>query len=551
MKKTISYVIGSLLLFATFAAAQSSSDTGASNEIQHDPVLRAMSEELQRSKEQLKLDQMQRPYYLEFSVIDVEQYAAEAEFGGLRVDQHARNRAVRAVVRIGDYKQDSYFRSGEGVVELLPIDNDPEAIRHQLWLATDEAYKRAAAALTEKLAALKEIETAQDVDDFSHEKPSQYITESALIPRDAESWRDTLKTISALYMLDPQLESWRANVNFMTQTRYFINSEGTVLRRSSPFYTVSITGSTQSADGMRLDLGHTWAVADAKELPSSAEVRAEAEKTIKTLTALRSAPQVEEEYRGPVLMAPDASSSLFASLIAPNISGRKPRFGTFARTAGDYASSYKMRVLPDFITVVDDPTIRESHGRSLLGSYGYDDEGVAARPVTVIDKGILVNYLVGRQPIRDFTNSNGHGRAGAAGAANPHIGNLFVKAQSPVSPEELKTKLIQMCKDQGRPYGYLVKSLGNAATPRLLYRVYASDGHEELVRGAIFNQLDTRAIRTDLIAAGDDAQVDNRAEQVPSSIVAPSLLFDELEIKRNNQGKEKLPLYPPPGVAGQ
>lgn len=548
MKKTNLLAIISLLLVATFAVAQNASDASAASaaEVQRDPVLRAMSEELQRSKEELKLDQMQRPYYLEFSVVDVEQYTAEAEFGGLRVDQHARNRAVRAVVRIGDYKQDSYFRGGEGVVELLPIDNDVEAIRHQLWLATDEAYKRAAAALTEKLAALKEIETAQDVDDFSHEKPSQYVAAPVSISQNADSWRDTLKAVSSLYTLDPQLESWRANVNFMTQTRYFINSEGTVLRRSSPFYTVSITGSTQSSDGMRLDLDHTWAVADAKELPSGAEVRSEAEKTIKTLVALRSAPQVEEEYRGPVLMSPDASSSLFAGLVAPNVSGRKPRFGTFARTAGDYASSYKMRVLPDFITVVDDPTARNSNGRSLLGFYGYDDEGVAARPVTVIDKGVLVNYLVGRQPIRDFTNSNGHGRATPAGPANPHIGNLFVRAQNAVSADELKAKLIQMCKDQGRPYGYLVKSLGSASTPRLLYRVYASDGHEELVRGAIFNQLDTRAIRTDLIAAGDDPQVDNRAEQVPSSIIAPSLLFDELEIKRNNQGKEKLPLYPPP-----
>lgn len=546
MKKIFIPLTTTLLALSSFLAGQNSTSP-TSAEVQRDPILRAMSEELQRSKDQLKLDHMDRPYYLEYSVVDMEQYTAEAEFGGLRVDQHGRNRVVRAVVRIGDYKQDSFYRSGEGVAELLPIDNDPEAIRHQLWLATDEAYKRAAAALTEKLAALKQIENAQDVDDFSHEQPAQQLSAAASIPQDTESWRQTLKTVSALYTLDPQLESWRATVNFTTQTRYFMNSEGTVLRLCSPYYTVSIAGSTQSSDGMRLDLGKTWAVADAKELPSSAEVRATAEKTIKTLAELRSAPQVEEEYRGPVLMSPDAAGSLFAGLVAPNISGRKPRFGTFARTAGDYASSYKMRVLPDFITVIDDPTIRSSNGRSLLGSYDFDDEGVAARPVTVIEKGILINYLLGRQPIRDFTNSNGHGRAAFAGPANPHIANLFVKAQNAVSPEELKAKLIQMCKDQGRPYGYLVKSLANSSSPRLLYRVYAKDGHEELVRGAIFNQLDTRAIRTDLIAAGNDAEVDNRAEQILNSIVSPSLLFDELELKRNNQGKEKLPLYPSPG----
>ena len=551
MKIRIVNLLPLLLLIATSLVAQSNPQTVSDSEVQRDPVLRAMSEELQRSKEQLKLADMQRPYYLEYSVVDVEQYSAEAEFGGLRVDQRARTRILRAVVRIGDYKQDSYYRSGEGVVELLPTDNDVEAIRHQLWLATDEAYKRAAAALTEKLAALKQIETAQEVDDFSHEQPAHYFASSAPIPRDLESWRDTLKAVSAIYTLDPQLQSWRADLNFTTQTRYFINSEGTVLRHSIPYYTLSILGNTQSSDGMRLDLGRTWAVTDVKELPATSEVRSAAEELIKTLGELRTAPQVEEEYRGPVLMSPDASSTLFANLVAPNISGRKPRFGTFGRTAGDYASSYKMRVLPDFITLIDDPTQATSNGRSLLGFYSYDDEGVAARPVTVVDKGVLVNYLVGRQPIRDFTISNGHGRSTTAGAANPHIGNLFVKVQNPLRPEDLKAKLIQMCKDQGRAYGYLAKSLSGASSPRLLYRVYASDGHEELVRGAVFNQLDTRAIRTDLIAAGDDGRVDNRAEQIPNSIIAPSLLFDELEIKRSNQGKEKLPLYPPPDVQGK
>lgn len=554
MTKPIASVV-TLLLLATFAVAQSASSAQSAiapnDEAQRDPVLRAMQEELLRSKQDLKLEQMQRPYYIEYSIVDLQQYSAEAEFGGVRVDQHAHNRAVRAVVRIGDYKQDSYYRSGEGVIELLPIDNDPDAIRHQLWLATDEAYKHAAAALTEKLAALKQIESAQEVDDFSHEQPARYFGEAKPLPQDTAQWRDAVKSISAMYTLDPQLESWRANVNFTTQTRYFVNSEGTAVRRSMPFYTVSFSGSTQASDGMRLDLGRTWAVADPNELPSITDVHAAAEKLIKRLAALRAAPQVEEEYRGPVLMSPDASGALFATLVAPNVSGRKPRFGTFARTAGEYASSYKSRVLPDFITVVDDPTQKTANGRTLLGSYAYDDEGVAARPVTVIENGKLVNYLLGRQPIRDFTTSNGHGRSGPAGAAQPHIGNLFIKAENAVSAEELKARLIQMCKDQGRAYGYLVRSLANAGAPRLLYRVYVSDGHEELVRGAMFNQLDTRAIRTDLIAAGNDAQVDNRAEQVPSSIIAPSLLFDELEIKRANQSKEKLPLYPPPDVAKQ
>jgi TldD protein len=508
-----------------------------------------MSEELERSKDQLKLQSQQRPYYVEYSVIDLDQYSAEAEFGGVRVDQRGHNRLVRAVVRIGDYKQDSFYAAGQGVVDLLPIDDNGDALRHTLWIATDRAYKSAAAALTQKQAVLKQYETEQGVDDFSREQAKQSFAKPQALDVDTHQWRELARSISAMYTADPDLESWRASVNFSVQTRYFVNSEGTVLRQSRPQYLVALNGSTQSSDGMRLDLSRTWAIADAKELPSPQDVKTAAEKTLARLKELRSAPQVEEEYRGPVLFSADASGSIFAGLVAPNIEGNKPRFGTFGRTSGDYASSYKVRVLPDFLSVADDPTTHRANGRTLLGSYDYDDEGVAARAVTVIDKGQLTNYLVGRQPIRDFGSSNGHGRAAVGGAASPNIGNLFVRASQTAKFDELKARLIQMCKDQARPYAYYVQSMGGASNPRLLYRVYASDGHQELVRGAIFNQLDTRALRSNIVAASDETEVDNRAEAIPISIIAPALLFDELELKRTTQSKEKLPLYPPPEKA--
>jgi predicted Zn-dependent protease len=182
-----------------------------------------------------------------------------------------------------------------------------------------------------------------------------------------------------------------------------------------------------------------------------------------------------------------------------------------------------------------------------------DDEGVKAEPVTVIDKGVLVNFLTGREPIKDFPHSNGHGRTALAGAPRPQISNLIFKASNGVPFEQLKQKLIQMCKDQGRPYGYYVETTGLRLAPRLLWRIYVNDGHQELVRGANFNQLDTRSLRSDLIAAGNDEYVYNRSDPVPSTIVAPSLLFDELEIQRANRTREKLPTYPAPPLttAGQ
>jgi predicted Zn-dependent protease len=300
-----------------------------------------------------------------------------------------------------------------------------------------------------------------------------------------------------------------------------------------------------------LERSHGYVVTRPDELPKPEEVEKDTQQLIATFAALRKAPLAEDEYRGPVLFSADAATSLFERLIVPNILGVRPELGNPARTRGDFASYFKSRVLPDFFTVVDDPRPRKMDNQTLAGSYDVDDEGTAAQTVTVIDKGVLTNYLLGREPIRDFPHSNGHGRISLAGAPRSQISNLIFSAANGVSFEELKKKLIALCKDQGRPYGYYVETTGPQLAPRLLWRVYVNDGHMELVRGAVFHQLDTRAIRNGIIAAGNDVYVYNRSEPLPSSIVAPSLLFDELEIQRSNRTKEKLPDYPAPALAAK
>jgi hypothetical protein len=267
---------------------------------------------------------------------------------------------------------------------------------------------------------------------------------------------------------------------------------------------------------------------------------------LQTVVALRKAPIVEEEYRGPVLFAPDAADDVVASLIGQNVVGRKPQLGKPNRTTGSFASSYKTKVLPSFLTVVDDPSMKEFAGKSTVGSYNVDSEGVKAQRVTVIDNGTLTNYLLGRQPIRDFPTSNGHGRAAPGVFPAPGLGVLLVQSSEAQSPEALKQRALQMVKDQGQPYAYRVETLGPGSSPRLLYRVYASDGHEELVRGAVFSELDVRAMRSDLIAAGNDPLVSNRSGGAPTTIISPSLLFGELEVKRADTSKDKLPEYPAP-----
>ena len=195
---------------------------------------------------------------------------------------------------------------------------------------------------------------------------------------------------------------------------------------------------------------------------------------------------------------------------------------------------------------MDDPTVAAYEGHRLLGGYVVDDEGIKPNRVSVIEKGQLINYLLGREPIRDFPNSNGHGRAAVTGPPMSSLGNLIVQTSEPFSTDDLKKKLIETCKQRNLPYGYFVGTLGPRLTPRLLYRVSTQDGHEELVRGAVFGDLDTRALRNNIVAAGKEIDSEDSLDPIAQSVVSPALLFDELEVKRGDTVKQKLPDYPPP-----
>jgi hypothetical protein len=541
-----------LIIFSAAALAGDSAPTAAASTVSSndhgDAVLKAMLTELKRSQESLQLGQMQRPYYIEYQVTELQDNIADATLGALRTDQVNSGRLVRVVVRIGDYKQDSYFGEGMGALEVMPTDNDEMALRRQLWLATDKAYKSALSGFTEKEAALKNVQTENDLADFSQEKPAQSVRNLATLDVDLDKWKQTLRATSDLFRNDPNLEMSSAMLNFRVLNRYFVNTEGTVSRNGKTIYTLLFSGSDQADDGMHLERSHGWVVAKSDELPKPDEIAKEAKLLIESFSALKKAPLVEDDYRGPVLFSADATTSLLERLIVPNILGIRPDLGNPARTNGEFASYYKGRVLSETFTVVDDPKAKEIDHQTLAGTYDVDDEGVEAQKVTVIDKGVLTNYLLGREPIRDFPHSNGHGRTPLAGAPRPQISNLIFKASNSIPFEDLKKKLIQMCKDQGRPYGYYVETTGPQLSPRLLWRVYVSDGHMELVRGAVFKQLDTRALRSDIVATGTDNYVYNRAEPLPSAIVAPSILFGELEIQRANRTREKLPQYSAPAL---
>jgi predicted Zn-dependent protease len=301
---------------------------------------------------------------------------------------------------------------------------------------------------------------------------------------------------------------------------------------------------------MRLSRDNGTVAASAKQLESAAAFRKRAIDDLKSFEELRNAPVVSaEDYHGPVLFSGDAMADVFTRLFVPNVEADRPEMGTTARTTGAYSSSYKSRVLPEMLSVTDDPMQTKFNGVELLGAYTIDDEGVPAQSVDIVVHGKLENFLIGREPVKDFDASNGHGRAAPAQAAHSRSGVVLIKADQPQSKDELNKHLLAMAKEQGKDV-YSVETLGGDLLPRLLYLVKA-DGTRQLVRGAVFDELDNRSLRSGIVAVGNDPFVSNSLGPVPQTIIAPSMLFDDIGVKRATLEQQKLPYYPPPAIGKQ
>ena len=529
----------------SFAAQSTRADA------EKDPVLKAMLTELDRSMAQLQLPGFAKPFYIQYRIEDVDDYQTKAEFGATEGGNHAHQRIARITVRVGDYKTDSSGGRGDGALERAGLGDDPIALRTALWSGTDQAYKAALAAYAQKQAELKQIQSPPETADFSKETAVISLADPEKLHVDEAAWAERVAKASGLYRTDPAVKAGEHDVQYSSAefharvtTTWIVDSEGTIVRKSSAGYQEGFGAGTQAADGMRLDRSFTTVGVTLKDLDSEETFNKHAVAEIASLTDLRKAPLVEEEYHGPVLLSADASADTMKSLVATSVLATRPKLGTEARTNGAFASSYHARVLPEFIDIVDDPALTTYDGKGLLGAYSIDDEGVPAQAVKLVTAGKLNNYLVGREPVRDFLQSNGHGRAGLTGAPRPAIGVLKVTATDGLSIDDLNKKLLAMAKDRGLKNVYYVETMGGDV-PRLLYRINP-DGSRDLVRGAEIDDLDQRALRSSVEAAGKDLYVANYFGDVPQTVLAPALLMDDITIKRANEKNEKLPFYPSP-----
>ncbi len=531
-----------------------------------DPVLKAMLTELDRSMSQLQLQGFAKPFFIQYRIEEVNDFQTTSEFGASEGSDQVRQRVARVTVRVGDYKTDSSGARGDGALEIAVLDDDPIALRTTLWAGTDQAYKSALSAYAQKQAELKQVQTPPQADDFSQEKPIISLADPIALHVDESSWADRVARASGLYRTDASVNAnepgapadrsssagWERDIQYSSAsfrarstTTWLVNSEGTIVRKSSVEFQETFAAGTQAADGMRLDRSYGSSGTSLADLDSETVFNQHAADELASLAELRKAPLVEEEYHGPLLFSADAAADTLRSLLGSAVTATRPALGTEARTNGPFASSYHARVLPDFMNVVDDPGLKAFNGKNLLGSYDVDDEGVPAQAVKLVDDGRLDNYLIGRQPVRDFPQSNGHGRAGITGPPRPMIGVLKITAGNGLSAEELNQKLLEMAKDRGLQSVYFVLTMGGEGTPRLLYRV-GPDGKRELVRGAVLDDIDQRALRSSIEAAGKDLWVANYFGDPPTTVLAPALLFSDATVRRANAKNDKLPFYPPP-----
>lgn len=519
-----------------------------------DTVLKAMLTELDRSMAKLQLKDFQKPFFIQYRVEDVDDFETRAGFGASQGASRGQARIVHVTVLVGDYKTDSSSPRGDGASQLAALDDDPIALRSSLWTATDQAYKAALAAYAQKQAQLKQVQTPPQSDDLSQEKAVISLAAPATLALDAAAqsawearvarWSGLYRTDASVHALMPDIQYSSAVFHARVATSRLVTSEGTIVRKTETGYQESFGVGTQAADGMRLDRSNSSAGVTVADLEAPETFEKHAVAMITSLGELKKAPLVEEEYHGPVLLSADAAADTLHRLLGGAVLATRPRMGTEARTNGAFASSYHARVLPDFLDAVDDPALASFDGKHLIGAYSVDDEGVPAQAVELVKDGKLENYLIGRQPVRDFAQSNGHGRASISGPAHPALGVLKVTAKDGLSDDELEKKLLGLAKDRELKNVYYVETLGGTV-PRLLYRIGA-DGKRELVRGASLGDLDLRALRSNVEAAGSKLWTANYTGDIPSTVLAPALLVDDVTLKRANEKNDKLPFYPAP-----
>ncbi len=524
-----------------------------------DKTISALKTEISRFLDSLESEQYP-PYFIGYQVTDIQDAYVSTSFGRISSSGTGYRRILDIDLRVGDYNLDNTHptSSGRSTIQtaFLPQTDDILALRNAIWLETEKAYRNAVISyqnvLSSRAIKVREEDTSAD---FSREVPAKYFEEQKVYSIDLKKWEGILTRASLFFDRYKWLLSASISFNFSNQYKIIVNSEGTEIAVNQPSFRVFIMVRTKADDGMVLYLYKTFFEFEEDKLPSEAAIREAAMKLVMTLDSLRKSP-IMETYSGPAILSGEASGVFFHEIFGHRVEGHRQKDPRSSQTFKSYLNK---QVLPEFIDVVFDPTIREYNGQTLSGYYKYDDEGVLAQKVVTVDNGIFKNFLMSRSPIENFPNSNGHGRKQPGYRAVTRQSNLLVLSRKQLPISELRKQLIEECKKQGKEYGLLFQKVEGGFTftgrtipnafnvmPLVVYKIYVDGRPDEMVRGVdlIGTPLTTFA---QIVATGDDFEVFNgtcgaESGGVPVSAGSPSILVSKIEVQKKEKSDEKPPI---------
>jgi hypothetical protein len=513
-------------------------------------LMEGMVAELDRSMADLVIEDLPRPYFLQYRIEDRLEFSLGAAYGGLLGSSRRRSRTVSSRVRVGSHELDNTnYGRGFGQRAALPVDDDLTAIRHAAWRMTDADYKQAVETLTRKQAYLKQKNIVDRPEDFTPADPIQLIEPSARIDFDRTAWQANLKRLSAEFEEFPQIQYSSADLFAGAVNEWIVNSEGTRLRTADRGVYLEFQAQVQAEDGMRLSDRRTYIGLQISDLPPIDKMLADIDKMSRKLVSISQAP-VLEHYAGPVLFEAVAAGMVFEALLADGLCARPAPLGSGGWGDTSLEKRIGQRILPRSFQIYDDPRPQRFGGAVLAGAYKYDDEAVPARRVDLVEKGMLKTLLASRAPTKKIKQSTGHGRGGSFGDPTANIGCLYISGDNAIPTEELRQALIDAAKEEGLAFALRVESMRSTGydelgDPIYAYKVYVDDGREELVRGLQFLPVETRSLKH-ILAAGTQRKVYNSLSGIPASIIAPPVLFEELELSQFEEEFDKRPFLKPP-----
>ena len=523
-------------------------------------LLDILSDELQRNFTTLKQKADPPPYYMDYTVTDEESQSVTAMMGTLESQGKRHLRVLDITLRVGAPELDNYhqvngqrgrFTRGD----VLPLDDVPDAIRRKVWLDTDRTYRAASRRLIEiKSNQETKVKEADSSADFSAEPPSVYQEPPPPMGNVNSEWVKRVKKWSADVANSPDVLYSNVNLSVARVSKYMVSTEGTRLLHGRDFASLSMVARGKATDGMDLMALEDFQAADPSHLPPQAVLDQAATRVGEKLSKLVQADAVEP-FVGPAILSGRAAAVFFHEIFGHRIEGHRQKDEGEGQT---FTKSVGMPVLPSFLSVMFDPTRRTLGGVDLNGYYSYDDEGVKARPVTVVDNGVLKTFLMSRSPIQGVEHSNGHGRRQPGLEVVSRQSNLIVQSTKQVSDQALREMLIAEIKRQNKPYGLLFDEVTGGYTttqrrglqaftviPLMVYRVYTDGRPDQLVRGVDIVGTPLASF-SKILATSDKPEVFNgycgaESGQVPVSASSPALLVSEIEIQKKQHSQDRPP----------